>query len=300
MIRVFTICCLVLAWAVSGICKQQTELLDLRLGMHDEASRAVLECRGPRPLKVGPLSNSTYAISFHSLDLAPDWDAYSIPASSCLARIEHADNKSGTAIILHTSCRDLWVEKTALQNDHRPGQYHLVLDFWPDDRFGFRPDQNHGLMPDSSIYRPQATKPDPISNLPQGQRRPVRLDLVLGAEIREPVDLTADISKIFGFRVGKHARFTRVVVEVRGQKPAFITGLNNGTVRIGFHQLDLQVPERVMYKKVKGMLRDLRVGSNGLDLELQPGACTKQTNILDTDPPRPGAYRLVMDFSCST
>ncbi|MFO7800760.1 MAG: TolC family protein [Desulfovermiculus sp.] len=298
LIRTFIICFVILVWAGSGLCAQQTELLDLRLGMHNGASRAVLACRGPRPLEMGPLSNSTYTISFNSLSLDSDWNALDIPSESCLTQVASRTGASEQSIVLHTSHTDLWVEEVVLKNDHRPGHYRLVLDFWPGTEIQSPADTSPADASMSQKSQDRGTKPKPIDSLPQGQHRPVRTDLVLESTAENLKSTAPEVqaASIYGFRVGEHSKFTRVVVEARGQEPTSITKVNNATVHIGFQKFDLQVPERVMHQKLKGLIRDLRIGEQGLDLELKPGARTRQTVILDTDPPRPGAYRLVLDF----
>ena len=298
LIRTFIICCVILVWTGSGFCAQQTELLDLRLGMHNEASRAVFACRGPRPLEMGPLSNSTYTISFNSLGLASDWNAQDIPPGSCLTRIASRAGGSGQSIVLHTTHNDLWVEEVVLKNDHRPGHYRLVLDFWPGAEIQSSADTSPADSSMSHKSQDRSAKPRPISFLPQGQHRPVRTDLVFTSrsEDLESAAPEAQEATIYGFRVGKHAKFTRVVVEARGLEPTSITKKDKETVHIGFQKFDLQVPERVMHQKLKGLIRGLRIGEKDLDLKLKPGARIQQTVVLDTDPPQPKAYRLVLDF----
>ena len=298
LIPTFIICFVILVWAGSGFCAQQTELLDLRLGMHNEASRAVFACRGPRPLDMGPLSNSTYTISFNSLVLDPDWNDQDIPPGSCLTRIASRAGGSGQSIVLHTTHNDLWVEEVVLKNDHRPGHYRLVLDFWPGAEIQSSADTSPTRASMSQKSQDRGTKPRPINSLPQGQHRPIRTDLVLRSTSKDlestaPEDQTATI---YGFRVGKHSKFTRVVVEARGLEPTSITKKDKETVHIGFQKFDLQVPERVMHQKLKGLIRGLRIGDKDLDLKLKPGARIQQTVVLDTDPPQPKAYRLVLDF----
>lgn len=298
LIRALPICLLVLVWAGTGICGPSTELLDMRLGVHDEASRAVLTCRGPRPQALGPLSNATYRISFHSLSLPQNWEPARIPQSSFFSHIEYSEDESAQTIGIYISREDLWVEEVVLKKDDRPGEYQLVLDFWPLDPQKAVKRQQTNISPQIPSVENTLEEPAVISALPQGKRMPVRTDVVLQAGREPKGETVAETSKarVTGFRVGEHPGYTRVVVEARGLKPAAIPDVVNGSLCIRYEHLELQVPKEIMRKKVRGLLQGVRVESDCIYLDVQPGTQTKQSVILDSNPPRPGTYRLVLDL----
>jgi hypothetical protein len=130
---------------------------------------------------------------------------------------------------------------------------------------------------------------------------PVRTDIILRADGRSEDNLQAKAktAQIFGFRVGEHPGYTRVVIEAGGQEPASIPNVVNGSLRIGFDRLELLLPEEVLSKKVKGLVQGVRIDHDCLCLDLQAGTLTRDVVILDTDPPRPGIYRLVIDLDRS-
>ena len=298
LIRALPICLLVLAWAGTGICGPSTELLDMRLGVHDEASRAVLSCRGPRPQALGPLSDATYRISFHSLSLPQNWESAGFPQGSFFSHIEYSEDESAQAIIISISREDLWVDEVVLKEDDRPGEYRLVLDFWPLDPQKSVKRQKAGISAQTPSPENTLEEPAVISALPQGKRMPVRTDVVLQAGREPKGETVAETSKarVIGFRVGEHPGYTRVVVEARGQKPVAIPDVVNGSLCIGYEHLELQVPEEIMRKKVRGLLQGVRVESDCLYLDVQSGTQKKQAIILDSNSPCPETYRLVLDL----
>ncbi|MBS3780715.1 MAG: hypothetical protein KGY41_09995, partial [Desulfovermiculus sp.] len=243
----------------------------MRLGVHDESSRAVLSCRGPRPRSLGPLSNATYRISFHSLSLPQNWKPSRIPQGSFFSHIEYSEDESAQTIIISISREDLWVEEVVLKKDDRPGEYRLVLDFWPLDSQKAVKRQKANISP--QIPSPENTLEESavISALPQGKRMPVRTDVVLQADREPKGETVAETSKaqVTGFRVGEHPGYTRVVVEARGLEPVAIPEVVNGSLRISYEHLELQVPKEIMRKKVRGLLQGVRVESDSICIDVQ-------------------------------
>jgi hypothetical protein len=88
-----------------------------------------------------------------------------------------------------------------------------------------------------------------------------------------------------------------VVIEAWGREPQALPEVRNSALRVDFESIDLLVPESVLEKKMKGLVQQVRVADKSIHFELQPGTHKEQALILDTDPPRPGAYRLVLDLS---
>ncbi len=297
LIRALPICLLVLTWAGTGICRPSTELLDMRLGVHDESSRAVLSCRGPRPQSLGPLSNAAYQISFHSLSLPQNWKPSRIPQGSFFSHIEYSEDESAQTIGISISREDLWVEEVVLKKEDRPGEYLLILDFWPLDSQKTVKRQQANISP--QIPSPENTLEESavISALPQGKRMPVRTHVVLQADREPKGETVAETSKaqVTGFRVGEHPGYTRVVVEAWGREPA-IPDVVNGSLCISYEHLELHVPKEIMRKKGRGLLQGVRVGSDSICLDVQSGTQTKQAIILDSNLPHPGTYRLVLDL----
>ncbi|MDZ7760260.1 MAG: hypothetical protein U5L00_08410 [Desulfovermiculus sp.] len=299
MIRTLILSLLALVWAGTGLCAQQTELLDLRLGVHDGASRAVFACRGPRPQFMGPLSNATYRIGFSSLALPPKWKPSRLPQDTFFTRIQTSKDESVHSVILHTTREDVWVEEVVLKEDDRPGHYQLILDFWPLSQEKVDP-ENKTL----SSFSPQPSAEDEpeepvvISSLSQGERMPVRTDIVLEPDHRPREEAQSEprITHVTGFRVGEHPGYTRVVVEAWGPSPAAIPEVDKGILRIGFQHISLHIPGEVMNTKAKGLLQGVNIEPDCICLDVQADARTKQAVILDSDPPRPGAYRLVLDL----
>ncbi len=298
--QVFTMCLLVLAWAKTPLCAQSTKLLDLRLGTHDGASRAVLACQGARPVDMGRVSNATYGIHFASLRLPKDWTPPRPPQGSMFTRITTLQDGTDQ-IILHTRHADLWVEEVVLKVDERPGEYRIILDFWPLDSENTAPDDATIRFPDPQPAAETGPEPRVAPAMAPGERMPVRTDIVLRADGRskDHPAAKAKMVQISGFRIGEHPGYTRVVVEVSGQKPTSIPGVVNGSLRIGFDQLELLLPEEVLRKKLKGLVQGLRIDPGRLCLDLLAGTRTRDVAILETDPPRPGAYRLVIDLDKS-
>lgn len=299
MIRVCILCVFILVWFGNEAWGEETRLLDLRLGVHAGASRVVFVCQGPRPQAAGPLDNGTYPVSFTSLAGLHEWKAPRIPRNSFVTRIESPKDESEHTFVLHTSRTDLWVEEVVLKEDEQPGRYRLILDFWPQDRKAAGSQENNVDRPASRSEQDRSTKPEVISSLAQGERRQVRTDIVLDVRPRNKVKAQASKAQttISGFRVGEHSDYTRVVIEAWGQKPQTLPEVKNNSVRVDFKSIDLLVPESVLKKKEKGLVHKVQVADKSIHLQLQPGTYKEQALILDTDPPRPGAYRLVLDLA---
>ncbi|MGM0540336.1 MAG: hypothetical protein ACQERT_14195 [Thermodesulfobacteriota bacterium] len=299
MIRVFILCAFILVWFGNEAWGEETRLLDLRLGVHAGANRVVFVCQGSRPQGTGPLSDCTYPVSFASLVVPRNWDAPKTPQSSFLTHIEPPQGKSGHTFTLHTSRNDLWVEEVVLKDDDRPGQYRLILDFWPQDWKDAGNSENDPEPQPSRSEQPQGPKPEAITSLSQGERRPVRTDIVLDISPQDQNKALASErpTTISGFRVGEHPEYTRVVIEAWGREPQTLPEIRNNALRVDFESIDLLMPESVLEKKLKGLVQQVRVADKSIHLELQPGTHKEQTLLLDTDPPRPGAYRLVLDLA---
>lgn len=299
MIRVFILCVFILAWFGGEVWGEQTRLLDLRLGVHSEASRVVFVCQGSRPQGIGPLSNCTYPVSFAALVVPQDWEAPKIPQGSFLTKITPPQSESGHTFVLHTNRNDLWVEEVVLKEDEQPGQYRLILDFWPQDwKDACSPENAPDRQPSRSEQH-RSSKPEVITSLSQGERRPVRTDIVLDVRPQDQ-DETPALERqttISGFRVGDHPGYTRVVIEAWGREPQTLPEVRNNAVRVDFESIDLLVPESVLEKKLKGLVQEVRVADKSIHFTLQPGTHKEQALLLDTDPPRPGAYRLVLDLA---
>ncbi|WP_027370752.1 TolC family protein [Desulfovermiculus halophilus] len=299
-LRLFTICLVIATWPLAALGASQTQLLDVRLGMHQGASRAVLSCRGARPTAIGPLTNSTYPVVFTALDLPDAWEPSRLPPDSCFTGIGHEERGSGQAVTVHTGGQGLWVENVVLKEDARPDHYRVILDFWPvDSKNAGREDSSQS--PDGEVPSASRAGDDlrSISSLPQGKRMPVRR-VVARAETSHASgspDPDPQQTELFGFRVGEHRGYTRVVVEARGQKPEGISGVRNGTVRIDMSRVLLHVPREVIEAKPRGRLRRVRIEQDGIRLDVQAGSKKRQGVILDTDPPRSGAYRIVVDLA---
>ncbi|MFP4258397.1 MAG: TolC family protein [Desulfovermiculus sp.] len=283
----------------SEVWAEETRLLDLRLGVHAGASRVVFVCQGSRPKSTGPLSDCTYPVSFKKLVVPKNWEASQIPHGSFFTQIEPPQGESGHTFVLHTSRKDLWVEEVVLKEDEQPGQYRLILDFWPRDCNDAPSLENVSDWPASRSEQDRSTKPEVISSLDQGERRQVRTDIVLDVSSQDE-DKALESERqttISGFRVGEHPDYTRVVIEAWGQEPQALPEVRNNAVRVDFESIDLLVPEAVLEKKLKGLVQQVRVADKSIHFELQPGTHKEQALILDTDPPRPGAYRLVLDLA---
>lgn len=299
MIRVCILCAFILAWFGSEVWAEQTRLLDLRLGVHAGASRVVFVCQGSRPQGTGPLSDCTYPVRFKSLVVPKNYEAPKIPQDSFFTQIKPPQGESGHTVVLHTSRNDLWVEAVVLKDDDRPGRYRLILDFWPRDWKDAGSPENASDLQPSRSEQLQGTKPEVITSLSQGERRPVRTDIVLDVTPQDQDKTLASerSTTISGFRVGEHSEYTRVVIEAWGREPQALPEVRNSALRVDFESIDLLVPESVLEKKMKGLVQQVRVADKSIHFELQPGTHKEQALILDTDPPRPGAYRLVLDLS---
>jgi outer membrane protein TolC len=302
-LRLFAICLVIATWPSAVLGASQTQLLDVRLGLHQGASRAVLSCRGARPTAIGPLTNSTYPIVFTALELPDGWEPSGLPPDSCFTGIGHQDRGSGQAVTVHTGGDELWVEKIVLKEDARPDHYRIILDFWPvDSSIAGREDNSLPLDRETPSASQAGDDLPSVSSLPQGKHIPVRR-IVARAERSNSSgsqDPDPQRTEIYGFRVGEHSGYTRVVVEARGQKPKGISEVRNKTVRIDMSRILLHMPREVIEAKPRGRLRQVHIEPDGIRLDVQAGSKKRQGIILDTDPPRSGAYRIVVDLADRT
>jgi outer membrane protein TolC len=193
---------------------------------------------------------------------------------------------------------DLWVEEVVLKVDDRPGEYQVILDFWSLDSAHTATNKKGVPSSDPQPAAKSTPEPNVVSVLSPGERLPVRTDIVLcpDGQAKENTEAKPKKAHITGFRVGEHPEYTRVVVEARGQEPVSVPDVVNGSLRIRFEQLELLLPESIMKKKMRPPLLGLQIQPNCLCLDLQAGTRTRNVVILDSDPPHPGAYRLVLDL----
>jgi len=110
----------------------------------------------------------------------------------------------------------------------------------------------------------------------------------------------AAITQLHEIRFGDHSGFTRLVFDVQGDRPARIGPAASDSIEIAYTNLKTSIkPAGLSYRYFR-LLSGIRFqqADNAFKVVIafKPGTSVNHF-FLDADPPRPGWYRLVMDFS---
>jgi len=113
----------------------------------------------------------------------------------------------------------------------------------------------------------------------------------------------AAISQLHQIRYGDHSDFTRLVFDIQGDRPARVGPPASDSIAIDFNSFKTSIkPAKLPYRFnrfVSGIRFQQISNSFKVVIAFQRDASVNYF-FLDSDPPRPGWYRLVMDFSLSS
>ncbi len=113
----------------------------------------------------------------------------------------------------------------------------------------------------------------------------------------------ASAAELHRVRFGDHASFTRIVFDMQGERPVRIEDSERDKVIIEYQKLTARVqPSKLPYRYFKLVTKIRFTRSNqgtSIVVSLKPNTSMSYF-YLEHDPPKPGWYRLVMDFSADT
>mgnify|MGYP006277462787 FL=1 len=137
---------------------EETQLVDLRLGMHGPKTRVVFACQGARPRIVGGQDQGVYRVRFDRMQLSQDWTPPESPSDSLLTRIRVSSQDNEKTFDLYLEHPRVWVESFFLGPPKGSEGYRLVLDLWPRQEEG-RADQGRlkRQAPNQALPRAQGT-----------------------------------------------------------------------------------------------------------------------------------------------
>ena len=111
---------------------EPTRLQHLRVGIHKDFTRIVLDSQGPRPLKLGPPSSQGISIQYKDLDLLFDPERLSRNYPGAIAKAGYQKEENGSKILIAFRQPDTRVKTSFLEaNPPQKGFYRLVLDLYP-------------------------------------------------------------------------------------------------------------------------------------------------------------------------
>ena len=119
---------LLIVWGTS-VNAAETNLINVREGLHADHSRIVLDCQGALPSNIGPARSDSISVTFVRLRVGANLERISHRLRGAVRRIEFHDDNGGGTVTLSYRDSDARTKSYLLESDKGSGDgYRVVID----------------------------------------------------------------------------------------------------------------------------------------------------------------------------